>query len=357
MEEKQEQKNLEIVDTEDKKEISQAEENVASENEKTSSKGKKRYFRILPYVLVLVPCIALGVFAGVEIKKYFGGYEDVDYDGIDNDSLYPNYDKVYKKYTEAKSKGSDFTKLLTPTEMAESAFCLIQKEEKVFSQGIGEATASIVDQQIRSTTVQNGNQFFEESISHSSMIDLADRMYQVPTSDGKDCKVTMYVGKTDNGNVNKGVFEGNGTEYSGAEYIAHMGRLLSTPTSYIVSDKTVLVGEKSGNMYDITKASKTSDGYTVDIELNATYGVSAYVIQMQTISDLATKPSFFYCHLTFDLDSDLNLKSITSYESYMAKTKMGASSKVTGKMRVVYERGGDYSIPSLNEPCTYRSEM
>lgn len=335
-------------------------ENLTEEQQETTkapSKKKGKYVSLLPYALVLVPCVALGVFAGLEIKKYFGGYDEADYSGIDSDTLYPNYEEVYKRYTSAQSKGGDYLNLLTPTQMAETAFCLIQKEENVFSQGVGEATASIVDQQIRSTTIQVGNRYFEESISLSNMVNLADRMYQTPTEDGKDCTVTMYLGKTDGKDVTKGSYDETGTTYTSKQYIEHMGRLLSTPTSFIVSDKTVLTGEKSGNMYGVTKASKTDSGYTVDIELKPKLGVSAYVVQMQTISDLASKPTFFYCHLTFELDSNLNLKTLTSYESYMAKTKMGASSKVTGKMRVVYETGKVYEIPELSEPCTYRSEM
>lgn len=330
-------------------------------SEKETPKKKRKYIQVLPYVLVLIPSVTLGVFGGLEIKKFFGPTAEVDYSSVDTKSLYPNYAKVEERYKKAAGTGTDFIHTLTPTEMAESAFCLIQKEQHVYGQGIGLATAAAgVNQHIRSTTIQKGDLFFEESISRSNFVDIADRMYQVPN--GEDCFVTMHTGKTKGGNVNEGEYAETGTQYTGEEYIAHMGRLLSTPTSYIVSEKTVITGnQKTENMYGVTSAKKNGDGtYLVDIELDPILGVSAYVVQMQTISSLLSKPSFSYCHLTFELDKDLNLLAVTSYESYVAAVwQMGlkVQSAVTGKMRVTYERGGDWDIPELSTPCSYRSEM
>ncbi len=357
-----ETKELEKQNGNDVQEEPQSQEN----SEKTALDGvtpkkTKKYIQVLPYVLVLVPSVVLGVFGGLEIKKFFGPTPEVDYSSIDAKDLYPNYAKVEERYKKAAASGADFAHTLTPVEMAESAFCLIQKEKHVYSQGIGLATAVAgVNQEIRSTTIQNENLFFEESISHSNFVDIADRMYQIPKGD--DYSVTMYLGNTKNGNVNEGEYDEKGTEYTGEEYIAHMGRLLSTPTSYIVSEKTVITEEtKTGNMYGVTSAKKNDDGtYLVDIELDPLLGVSAYVVQMQTISSLLSKPSFVYCHLTFELDKNLNLLAVTSYESYTAAVmQMGlrVKSAVTGKMRVTYERGGSWEIPELSTPCHYRSEM
>ncbi len=336
------------------------ENNISGEKAAVLKKDEraKRYKSLLPYVCVLIPCVALGVFGGVFMKKLFSSEEGTDYSSIDTQKLYPDYAKIGNEYKKAASLGDDFTKTLTPTKMAASAFYLIQNETHVYSQGIGAAGAMGVTQNIRSTTIQDGDKYFEESLSLSSFVNIADRMYQVPNGD--DCSITMHLGKT-KGSVEIGEYDENGTEYTGEGYIAHMGRLLSTPTSYIVSDKTVLTTEKTGNMYGTTSAKKNSDGtYTVEIELNPTLGVSAYVVQMQTISDLVNKPSFFYCHLTFELDEDLNLLSLYSHEKYHAVVKqmgMKVNSDVVGEMRVTYERGGDYKIPSLNEPCKYRSAM
>ncbi len=326
--------------------------------DKKSEKRKKRYKSLLPYVCVLVPCIAIGVVVGVFAKKLFSGDEGTDYSDIDTQKLYPDYDKIGEAYKKAQGIGDDFTKTLTPTQMAASAFYLIQNESHVYSQGIGAAGAMGVTQNIRSTTIQDGDKYFEESLSLSSFVDIADRMYQVPNDD--DYTVTMHLGKT-KGSVDVGEYDEAGTAYTGEEYIAHMGRLLSTPTSYIVSDKTVLTTDKTADMYGTTSSTKNGDGtYTVEIELDPKLGVSAYVVQMQTISDLVSKPTFYYCHLTFELDKDLNLLSIYSHEYYHAVVKqmgMKVNSDVTGEMRVVYERGGDYKIPALDEPCGYRSAM
>ena len=133
-----ETKELEKQNGNDVQEEPQSQEN----SEKTALDGvtpkkTKKYIQVLSYGLVLVPSVVLGVFGGLEIKNFFGPTPEVDYSSIDAKDLYPNYAKVEERYKKAAASGADFAHTLTPVEMAESAFCLIQKEKHVYSQGIG----------------------------------------------------------------------------------------------------------------------------------------------------------------------------------------------------------------------------
>ena len=324
---------------------------------KEPKKARKFRFHALSYALILVPSITLGVFIGVKAKDILSSGQEVDAGSTDYQSYYPDYDKVYETYQKAQKKDiANYSEVLSPTEMAEISICLAQKEEHLYSQGVGYAEAGVTVQQIRSTTIRNENLFFEESIS-TGLVNVADRMYQ--TNDGDNISVTMNYSK----NVNKDTYAGNFTDckketFDKEGYIAHMGRLLSTTSSYIVSDQTVLIGEKKGAMYGETKATKTDNGYTINLELDPIKGVSAYAIQMKTISELSRKPPFDYCHLVFELDEKLNLLSLTSFEKYIAtKASIPVRASTTSEIRVKFERGGDYKIPELNEPCSYRGEM
>ncbi len=329
---------------------------------KEPKKARKFRFHALSYALVLVPSITLGVFIGVKAKEILSAGQEVDAGSTNYQSYYPDYDEVYETYQKAQKKGiANYSEALSPTQMAEISICLAQNEEHLYSQGVGyadaDAVVSVVHQDIRSTTIRNGNLFFEESIS-TGLVNVADRMYQ--TNDGDNISVTMNYSSKKN---NKGAYSFDFTDckketFDKEGYIAHMGRLLSTTSSYIVSDKTVLVGEKKDAMYGETKATKTDNGYTVNIELDPVKGVFAYAVQMKTISELSCKPDFDYCHLVFELDEKLNLLSLTSFEKYtVTKASVPFPSSTTSEIRVVYERGGDYKIPELNEPCSYRGEM
>ncbi len=80
-----------------------------------------------------------------------------------------------------------------------------------------------------------------------------------------------------------------------------------------------------------------------------------YVLQMIQTGDLAGPPSFKYVHLTFELDSELNLISLRNRESYYAKTKAGAGSNMKGDLTTYFYTKDVPDIPELSVQMNYDS--
>jgi len=298
--------------------------------------------------IVGVSAIALGITGGYFLHSFLAGgtIENADAGTGAND-----YSSI-AKIVEAK-KGSDYTASLSPRQMVTYAINSFIESPSFFAEGIGVASAgSLATQEIRSHFVHTGNQYFEESLSHSSFVDLADRMYQTGDS------TVTYHGGTNNGNVEEGVFPDKSTTYSNTDYATKYGRKVSDVCSYTIADDYVVkAGEKnlkgttSGD--EPTGSVKTDEGYTVYLELDAYYSVGNYKIQMQAISSLAQLPSFQFVHLTFNLDSELKLLKLTTHEYYYAKTSAGVGSNIDGRLVTTYATDGEYTVPELNTPLPY----
>lgn len=318
--------------------------------EAVAEKENKKKFNVKR--LILVSCISLsaiglGVGTGFFLHGLFAGGE-TNYGSLEAGDLVDNNNDLMTKYQQALKSGADFSTALQPFEAANVAFSLFTSQEHYFAQGIGVADAGITSQAIRSTFVRDGSKTFEESLSYSSFVNLADRMYQ------ENSTVTQYLGTCQGGNVEVGTFNKAGTDYTLDEYRARMGRTVSEVFIYVVSSKTTLTGDVQGGSGVATSFSKGSEGYQIELELDPVSSVINYVKQMKTISSLAKYPSFNYVHLSLELDSKLNLVSVSSKENYYAKTSAGVGSTITGTMRTVYESGGSYAIPELNTPEAYR---
>ena len=98
---------------------------------------------------------------------------------------------------------------------------------------------------------------------------------------------------------------------------------------------------------------KVEDGYKVELELDNLYGVKNYVKQMKGISNLYQYPIFEYVHLTFELDSSLEIKFMHVKEKYYAKTSAVLGSDLEATMSIKFETDGDFKIPELNDVIEY----
>ncbi|MCQ2772028.1 MAG: hypothetical protein MJ238_01960, partial [Bacilli bacterium] len=223
------------------------------------------------------------------------------------------------------------------------------KQNQFQSIGRGVGTASIVNQDIRSCAIKKDNEFFEESLSLSSVVNVAWRMYE------SGDVTTQYQGKCRSGNVEVGLFDSEkGNDYNSDQYIERMGRNVHCPTSYIITDDTVLADEStSGNMYAISGIEKTDSGYVIDLEFDPILAVLNYVVQMQTVSDLPKKPAFMFSHLKMTTDLELKPLSVYSIEKYYANTG-AVGSYVTSEITTTYKYDGDIQIPSLGTPINYK---
>jgi hypothetical protein len=299
-----------------------------------------------------VTAIALGIGAGFYLHNMLNSGVSTDYGNADANDYVENDPNLLKDYEAVKASGGDYVAAYAkkPYKVANIAYTLYSQHEHTFAQGVGAGTAILgainVDQQIRSTIIKNGTSYFEESLSASSVVQLADRMYQ-------ETSVKAYHGKVDSSDVETPKDFGEAVEYTQSEYKDLMGKTLDMPCIYIISGKTTYVNSTtySGTPTSFTK--KDDGTYDLQLELTRSSSVLNYVKQMQSISNLYDKPSFSYVHLSFSLDKDLNLLTMTSNEFYFARTAKNVGSNVKGYLKTIFKTDEEYGIPKLNTPVKY----
>lgn len=319
---------------------------------KTWSKKKNIIFWSVGGTLSL----AVGISAGVILGIVFNGGATGDYSGVDVSKYAIDYDGLLSKYN-SMSSTSDYSKEMTACDMANTALYIFYNHDKWESQGYGKTSFNVMgisgDQEIRSTFIRDGSNFFEESLSKSSIVQAAWRMYE-DHSKGNESVVERYKGV-----VNKDVYDSKfdtstKTQYTRDEYYNYAGRYLDgIPCIYIISDKCLATDDQKTTSGIPTSVTKNSAGYTIEIELDPNITVKNYVLQMQTTADLAGAPYFKFVHLTLQTDLKLNLISMTNYEAYYAKTTAGAGSNMTAKVTTYFSYGDDISIPSIDTQTTY----
>ncbi len=243
------------------------------------------------------------------------------------------------KYEQVKGKGSLETSL-SPDEMILASYAKFGEEEHTWTQGVGiSKAAGLVDQMIQSTTVRDGERFFEESNSDSSMVHIYDRMYQFGGN------TTTYWGEKPDYANHKPV------SYSNEEYTTLMGRTVSDPLIYNVSAASLVNDENPASKCPKTGIYPEGGGYRIEAELSPVYGTIRYKCQMATISDLASKPVFDYCHITVTVDGELNLIKMVTHESYYAAVKAGGmsvGSTAIGTLTTVYHhQAPDFGFPDV----------
>lgn len=347
---KKETKAEDITNPQENSTQSSPENGVSQSLKKKWSKKKS----ILFWSIGATVSICVGAGTGIVLGVVFNGGAVGNYDNINADEYAVNYDELLTKFE--SSKASDYSTEFTPCEMANIALKKFYDHNQWIAQGYGSGAASVlgiqVDQQIRSTFIRKGNEYFEESLSKSSAVKAAWRMYE--TYENADSTVTQYKGSVNETVYDSSFNEQDKTVRTRDEYKTHAGRYLDgIPFVYIVSDKCLSKEDQAVTSKIATGVSKTSAGYTIELELDPKITVKNYVVQMQATADLAGPPSFKFVHLTFKTDLKLNLISSSNYEKYYAKTAAGAGSNVIGKVTTYYETGKEVSIPKLNEQTQY----
>ena len=309
------------------------EENNAQTTEKTEEpkrKFKKRYV-IIPVVIAL----ALGVGAGIGYYLYSVYHiEEPAHKGQESEYI-PDMNPALSHYEEIKSADKDYTKL-APYEALNVAYELFQNQEVSASIGVGYTIALFgIRQEIYTSTVHRDGKYMDEEISLGT-IDIYDRSYQ----DGAN--TTKYWGDT------KDYSKDTPTTITNEEYAEQMGKTVSDPLIYIVSEKTESKEDLSGK--GLSKITKLENGYGIDIELDKETGVINYQKQMQTISELAGAPTFKYLHLYVVTDLDLNLRYLTTTESYeVVSTKpFRIRSACTGSLTVAYLNENNHDCKWVN---------
>jgi len=226
------------------------EQGNAAQEDGVSKPSKKR--TILSLSIISMTAIGLGLGAAFFFHSQLAGGVTTDYTKIDADKLADDNTALLTAYSSVKKAGGDYVSAFSskPYQVANIAFQLFSAHEHCFAQGKGVGSAKLfggsVNQNIRSTVIKDGDHYFEESLSLSGVVNLADRMYQ------ENNMVVRHVGRVASGDVEKPASLDEGTTYTIPNYQKAMGRDLSNPCIYIISSprqfkKPALAGQSNMN--------------------------------------------------------------------------------------------------------------
>ena len=283
------------------------------------------------YLIIAACAVSIGAAGGIIAKKVFGG-EDVVYGDFDPLSLEEDSKQLVVRYD--NYNGTTPEKAFSPAELI--SIGLEKYRNCDFSYSIGKGVAStIVSQTVRNFQIKNGREYFEESISNSSMVSLATRVSQV----GVNGDITVYNGKAIS--TEKGSYPSEGLTYNQVDYEKYLGKTLDRMFIYIISDDTVINGSST----------KTDSGYVVKVSLDADFGTYRYKYQMKNISNLDNLPTFDYVNLTFTFDNNMMLQHLSVDEKYQAS--MGITVSIKNSIEYEYYANQKLDIPSLDEELDY----
>lgn len=297
--------------------------------------GKPTKKTIIVTSIVAASAIGLGIGGGFLVRSFIKPSQDQDY-SVDTAGLANDITVIRAKYDAAIASGTPLEEALGPAEMVNLAYDNFTSLSSNKMVGYGATVSSGITQVIESIAIKEGDKAFEESNS-TGVVNLYDRMYEEGDT------ITTYWG--DNPDYASHV----PIDYTLDEYADMMGRKVSEPTTYLISNKTIFKSEVNNLSGDgISKITKTSSGYTVDIELNPVTGVVNYVKQMLKISELAKYPVFYWCHLTYQIDEDLNLVEMLVHEKYnVTKASIPLPVDCVGKITNKFFTSGTYQIPDV----------
>lgn len=284
------------------------------------------------FPIIAFVAITIGAGAGIFVKRKFG-QEQVDYSNFDASALAMDSKELLERY-KANPKGD-----YTPAELVNIGLEKYRQCENSYSFTIGTAS-TIVNQSIRNGQIKNGDKYFEEQISKSSMVSLANRLETT-----KDADTTiMYKGKAESDE--NASYNGETQNYTTEEFKNFMGRTLPDMFVYTISNDTI---------FDDSKTEKLSNG-NVRIYLNLDPDISTYFykIQMQHMSNLDSLPTFNYVKQTYTFTSDMTLLHCYIEEKYQAS--MGMTVSITNTLHNYYHANEYRAIPKLNESFNYSTE-
>lgn len=296
--------------------------------------------KVFSYLILIGSAAAFGIGAGFAGKKLFAPAE-IDYGDLDLNVLKVDAQAIVQKI-DSYNGSQDKTEVFSTSDIINYSLEKFRTCENCCSFTFGVAD-TIVKQDVRGCMIKNGDKYFEESVSKSSMVSLGNRMFQ----DGKDAGIAMYT-------ASKGTVEITDTEtsaeytdskvenFEAADYKSKFGKTLDEMFIYLISDNTI-------NGSTVTKE---DNGYTVVLDLDKDLSTINYKNQMKNISDLDKLPSFSNVQLTFKLDKDLKLKKLSIDENYVATMMVDA--KTHGIIDIYYFSDEYVKIPEINEKVEYK---
>lgn len=286
------------------------------------------------YSSLIIVFLAIGGFAGY-IASGLVFKNKQNYDNITENqilSIEDNYDALLERFSSADTN-SNLTTTFTPTELVGISIAKFRTHTYISSIQYGLVNAMGVDQTVRAASIKNGENYFLEDISNSSMVHAARRFYQ--TGD----EVKDYEG-SDVSRTKATWSDSNCTTRNIEEHTKKWGKDLSRPLIYIISSKTA-----TGT------AEKTGAEYHVSLSLDKNLSTIRYAKQMLSISPI-DNPVFDSLDIQFILNEKLDLISYHTEEHYKVDMIMsGVASH--GKLSEYFTYDVETAIPDLTKNITY----
>ena len=301
--------------------------NVTTETKKPS---KFKTWVIIPVSFVLVAVV--GATAGIILKRQFG-QEVIDYSGFDPENYRMDGKALLKEYQKNPKKN------FTEAELINIGLEKYRECENCYSIGVGTAS-TIVNQTIRNAQIKVGNHYFEESISYSKMVAVANRVNQV----GEDNDISLNKGKATGSE--EVTYSKNVTTYKADDYKKAWGKTLDEMFIYLICNETVL---KEGS-----KIEKDDEHIKVTVNLDPDISTYYYKCQMKEISDLDRLPGFEYLTHTYIFAKDMTLLYCKVDEKYQAS--MGVTATIHNTIDYYYHANESIDIPKENETIDYSIE-
>ena len=292
---------------------------------------------LLTYILTIGICGVAGGGTGIILKRTIGPIDEEYPPGFDPREFSLDPDEVWEKYEKLPDKTINGVRSYTDVDIINFVFEKYRRQDYCWSIASGNAN-TIVTQTIRNAQIKNGDEYFEEQLSYSSVVSVAKRTLQ----HGKDGDLELYNGGCDD--PEHASYSENSDSYSKQEYKKLLGKTLDEMFIYIISDKTVLDSSRSTN----------GDEAIINFNLNPNLSTFYYKTQMKNISGLSNLPPFSEVKLKFTIDSNLNLKHLYVDETFTA-TKEGipVPAKTHNIIDTYYHAGEKMDIPSISENINY----
>lgn len=288
---------------------------------------------IISYSLIGLVIVSLGVTTGVFLKRELSQAE-IDYSGFDPE----NYRMDSKALLDEYNKNPN--KQFTAAELINIGLEKYRQCENCYSIGIGTAS-TIVSQTIRNAQIKVGDHYFEESISYSSMVAVANRVNQV----GIDNDIALNKGKATGTEAVK--YQDSIKEYKADDYKKAWGKTLDEMFIYIISNQTVL---EEG-----TKIEKYDDYIKITASLDTNISTYFYKLQMKEISNLDKLPTFDELSQTYIFTKDMTLKYCSVDEKYKA-SMTGVTASIHNTIDYYYHANEVREIPNNEQLIDYSIE-
>ena len=306
---------------------------VNDANDQKPKKSKKK--SIILYCSIGIPLTALVIGGGVILGRELGNkafYQD-PYANVDANKLNDDYSSVYAAYE--KTNPNSYYNKFTNVELVNIALLNLNHVENFYSITTGSVLAAGVKQNIAATYMKNGDRYFEETITSSSIVKGANRFYQ----DGDT--TSWYKGKYVN-STQGDYTKATPKSYDNEAFEEEWGRQMSRACIYSINDYTCLDSSISDN---------GNGTKSIELNLDPSLSVVRYTKQMVNTGGLSEKPIFHSVKLKFTVDQNVKLLTFETDEVYDVHMVIDAkNSKGAITQEYVYE---ERTIPQYNENANY----